>query len=728
MNRKIGNATSKRSLRPDIQGLRMIAVVAVIFDHLLAWPSGGFVGVDVFFVISGFLITGILIREHEKTNHISFVGFYKRRIKRIVPAATAVLIATVAAAFVIFTNSRYIQTFWDAVYAFFFSANWHFAAVGTDYFQQAGPVSPLQHFWSLSVEEQFYFVWPWLMLGILALAGLRTGFRRRRTVLGIVMTVIIVVTFVWAMYESTSNPTVAYFSTFTRAWELGVGALLAITTPWWGRINLVWRTVLGWIGLVGIVASYFVINDGLPFPAPWAALPVLATAVVIIAGVGGEQRYLWPLTNPVSFYIGNISYSLYLWHFPIIIFAAILLGSNPWVVYPVTIAAIIVFSVASYHLIEEPIQHSPWLTPKPKSRRAQNRWGEWRAQYGKRMKFGWLGILGAVCAGLVVTGLTINYSVPPSSQALSFAPATTSATDPADVPVTAASTEHDAINAALTVTEFPALQPSVDQLGIGGWSDTLRATGCLDVVPENVDSCVFGPADADKDVVVFGDSYGMSWMPGIRNALESSGWRIHQITRGQCPSIEVDVVKDTDTPYPECIEWRAWALQTIAAIQPDLTILASGDSTGQRLVSKATGTEMRNQIAAGTTAMLNQVVPLSGQTVIMGAPPRGAILQECFKVGAVPKDCTTRPADLWSDFTGGQEAAAGPASVPYIQTRDWVCGDSGWCPPFVGTTPLRVDNAHLTIEFSTMLGPVIAEALAAQTQSPSTNPSAEPAA
>jgi hypothetical protein len=294
--------------------------------------------------------------------------------------------------------------------------------------------------------------------------------------------------------------------------------------------------------------------------------------------------------------------------------------------------------------------------------------------------------------------------------------------------VTASSTEHDAINAALTVTEFPSLQPSVDQLGIGGWSDTLRATGCLDVVPENVDSCVFGPPDADKDVVVFGDSYGMSWMPGIRAALEQGGWRIHQLTRGQCPSIEVDVVKDTDTPYPECIEWRAWALQTIAEINPDLTILASGDSTGQRLVSKATGGDMRNEISAGTTAMINQIAPLSGRTVIMGAPPRGAILQECYKVGAVPKDCTTRPAQLWSDFAGGQEEAAIAGSVQYIQTKDWVCGDSGWCPPFVGTTPLRVDNAHLTIEFSTSLGPVIAEALAPPAPAPAATPVAEPSA
>jgi peptidoglycan/LPS O-acetylase OafA/YrhL len=715
MNRRIGNATSKRNLRPDIQGLRMLAVVAVILDHLVAWPTGGFVGVDVFFVISGFLITGILVREHEKTNHISFVGFYKRRVKRIVPAATAVLLVTVIAAYLVFATQRYVQTFWDAIYAFFFSANWHFAAAGTDYFQAAGPVSPLQHFWSLSVEEQFYFVWPWLMLGILALAGLRTGFRRRRTLIGIVMAIIIAVSFAWAMVETTSNPTVAYFSTFTRAWELGLGALIAIASPWWAKIPQAMRPVLGWLGFVGIVASYFIVNDSLPFPAPWAALPVLATALVIVAGTGGEQRFLWPLTNPVSFYIGNISYSLYLWHFPIIIFAGVLIGTNPWLFFPVTIAAIAIVSIASYHLIEEPIQHSPWLTPKPDARssRRHHRWTDWRATYGARMKYGWLAVLGVLCAGLVTAGLTVNYVAPPSSSTLSFTPASTaSSTDgPENIPTTATEVEHAAIEDALKATEFPALQPSVDQLGIGAWSEAMAASGCLEVGPDNVDQCVFGPTDSGKDAVLFGDSFAMAWMPGVRNALETDGWTVHQLTMGQCPSIAVEVFKDTNTPFPQCNEWRAWALDTIAQLQPDLTILASADSTAVRIASGSTGPALSKEIQSGTAEVIQQVAASSAATVVLGAPPRGIALQECFTVGATPQDCTSQPGEPWKSFNAGQRAAAEQLGALFVPTQSWVCGDSGKCPPFVGTMPLRVDNAHITIEFSTLLGPLIHEAL-----------------
>ncbi|WP_162237669.1 acyltransferase family protein [Agreia sp. Leaf244] len=164
-------ATKTNAFRRDIQGLRMVAVVVVIFDHLIGWPTGGFIGVDVFFVISGFLITGLLLREHDRSNTISFIGFYKRRIRRILPAATLVLVVTVVVAFVVFNVSRATQTFWDGIWSFFFAANWRFASAGTDYFQADGPVSPLQHFWSLAVEEQFYFVWPWLMLLIFILGG-----------------------------------------------------------------------------------------------------------------------------------------------------------------------------------------------------------------------------------------------------------------------------------------------------------------------------------------------------------------------------------------------------------------------------------------------------------------------------------------------------------------------------------------------------------------------------
>ena len=149
--------------------MRAFAVLVVILDHLFHWPTGGFSGVDIFFVISGFLITGLLLREWERTDHISFLGFYSRRVRRIVPAATLVLICTVIAAQLVAPVGLRNSVKTDALSAFFFVSNWHFLSVGTDYFQQDLPPSPLQHYWSLSIEEQFYFIWPWLLLALLAL-------------------------------------------------------------------------------------------------------------------------------------------------------------------------------------------------------------------------------------------------------------------------------------------------------------------------------------------------------------------------------------------------------------------------------------------------------------------------------------------------------------------------------------------------------------------------------
>jgi peptidoglycan/LPS O-acetylase OafA/YrhL len=378
-----GTATSsvpvkKNTLRTDIQGLRALAVLAVVFDHLFAWPSGGFVGVDVFFVISGFLITGLLLREHDRTGTISFRGFYLRRVKRIIPAAMLVIVATIVTAYLVFSSVRASQTLWDGVWATFFAANWHSALQGTDYFNAAFAASPLQHYWSLSVEEQFYFVWPWVMLLIFVIAA-RTrsgnGQRAAHRAITVVIVVITAASFGWGLYDTATNASWAYFSTFTRAWELGVGALLAVIGTAFARIPSALRPVLGWTGLIGMIASLFIVNDNAGgFPAPWAALPVLATALVIAAGTGGEQRWMWPITNRVSSWVGDISYSLYLWHFPVIIILAALMPED-LTYYAACILLMMLLAVGSFYLVEEPIRRFKKGNLRAASKRSRERGG-----------------------------------------------------------------------------------------------------------------------------------------------------------------------------------------------------------------------------------------------------------------------------------------------------------------------------------------------------------------
>src|SRR5450755_2167384 len=298
--------------RADIQGLRAIAVLAVVANHMTGWPTGSFVGVDVFFVISGYLITGILVREFETRRTISFRRFYARRIKRILPAGLFVIGATVCATRVLAGIDRYHFAAKDAIASAFFAANWHFARSGVNYFNQSLPPSPLQHYWSLSVEEQFYFVWPWLMLGLL-LIGLRLRFRHKhaRLIAGVAIAVISGISLASAFSEAAHNPTAAYFSTFVRAWELGLGALVAIAAAPIARCDPRLRRGVALVGLLGVLVSLFVVPSSSGFPAPWALLPTLSTAAVLAAGTGLSGRSLWPLTNPVSQYLGEISYSLY---------------------------------------------------------------------------------------------------------------------------------------------------------------------------------------------------------------------------------------------------------------------------------------------------------------------------------------------------------------------------------------------------------------------------------
>ena len=332
--------------------------------HLIGWPRGGFAGVDVFFVISGFLITGLLLRELAATGRISLRDFFARRVRRILPAAVVVLAAVVIVAFVVFNRTRADRTLFDALAALALVANWRFAAEGTDYFHAADAVSPLQHFWTLSVEEQFYLVWPALLVLLvlfLPVAARRTG--AAHAVVGVAAAAIVVVSGGWAMVQTAGDPTVAYFSTATRAWELAIGALLAVAVPALARIPAAVRWMLGWFGAAGVVWSFLIVDpDTMPFPAPWAALPVAAAVLVIAGGVGGDprQRHLFPLTNPVSVFVGDISYSLYLWHFPVIVFAAVLLpvGAESTLI---VVTTIVVLTASGYFLVEQPLHRSPWL-------------------------------------------------------------------------------------------------------------------------------------------------------------------------------------------------------------------------------------------------------------------------------------------------------------------------------------------------------------------------------
>ncbi|MCV7136623.1 acyltransferase [Mycobacterium hodleri] len=483
--------------------MRMVAILTVFASHLWDWPPGGFVGVDVFFVISGFLITGNLMRDAEETGTVNFLDFYWNRIRRIVPAATVVLALTFGAATLVFQQFRAHQVGLDALFAFAFMANWHFAAEGTDYFAQGAAVSPIQHYWSLSIEEQFYFVWPAIIFVISVVIVRRNWPHSRRTAIaGVAMGFIATASLLWAIYETATTPTAAYFSTFARVWELGVGAILSIAAGSLAHLPTALRPLLSWLGLAMIAASLFLIAEGSPaFPAPWAILPVAGAALVIVAGVGGEPRFQAFLRNPVSTYIGGISYSLYLVHWPVIVIAGAIMDVGIYY-YVVVLALASGLAIASYHGVENPLRRID--TDKIRNAIKDIRRGRYQAH--RSSQFAAAAAMSFLLVGLLTFMLqpAAPAVAPPDLAVADPADASVSGTYPADAKLAPFGTVlHDEIVSALKATEWPNFNPPAETV-INGEIAVSDVKGCG--APNPTSNCTWGDQLARKKAVLIGDS------------------------------------------------------------------------------------------------------------------------------------------------------------------------------------------------------------------------------
>ncbi|MCW2853067.1 MAG: acyltransferase, partial [Nocardioides sp.] len=272
----------RAGFRPDIEGLRAVAVLSVLIYHAgLAWVPGGYVGVDVFFVISGFLITSLMVREVERTGRLGLTGFWARRARRLLPASTLVLVFSAVVAFAVLPVNTRRDFGGDIVAAAGYVVNWRLGLRAVDYLAENVGASPVQHYWSLAVEEQFYVVWP------LLIAAMVTMFRTRwRPALLVGIAVITLASFVFTLSYAAEQPGLAFFVSTTRIWELGVGALLALALPALVRLPAAALGVLGWAGLALVAYAALVLDETTRWPGTATLLPVLGTAAAILAGGG----------------------------------------------------------------------------------------------------------------------------------------------------------------------------------------------------------------------------------------------------------------------------------------------------------------------------------------------------------------------------------------------------------------------------------------------------------
>jgi peptidoglycan/LPS O-acetylase OafA/YrhL len=649
--------------RPDVQGLRAVAVLLVVAGHVLGAPQGGYVGVDVFFVVSGFLITGLLLREHARTGRLDLREFFARRVRRLLPAALVVLAATNLASWLVFPGERAGQVLRDSLWGLGL-ANVHFAALDTDYFDDARPPSPVQHLWSLAVEEQFYLVWPVVLLCLLAALG-------RRAVLGVA--VLVAASFTWSVLATTATPTAAYFSTPARAWELGAGALLALVVR-----RQVARPWLSRTGLALVAAAALAFDERTAFPGWAAALPVLGTVLVLLGGAP-----LGLLVHPVSAYVGRLSYSLYLWHWPVLVLATALLPSGAGRTGTV-LGLAAVLSVLSLHLVEEPVRRSGWLSRGTAHRRAP------------RTAVALTAAAGLLVAGWVVPALALRT---PDRVAAAAPP-----------PAAVGDLRH-LVSSSVAPAAWPALDLPLATISRTGAPEWL-VDRCDNVNAGNVDRCRYGDLTAPRTAVVVGDSMATSWLPALRAVLDPREWSVHVLTRNQCPLPRTGFWRERPAErFTACDEHKDWAFARVRALRPDLVLASNSTTMLDHQTGEPSGDARFPTWRAGMTRTLEQLVPYAGRVVVLSPPPRAGNLQSCVTRLSRPADCTTDvPAD-WRDLRAAERAAARAAGAEHVDVEALFCA-AGRCPGVVGSTPVYTDGRHLTAAYARRLAPQLGRLLA----------------
>ncbi|WP_245950708.1 acyltransferase family protein [Saccharothrix carnea] len=667
-------AVDRPSVRLDIQGLRALAVGLVVVYHLRPdWLPGGFVGVDVFFVISGFLIIGTLTGEVRRTGRVGLLDFYARRVRRLLPAATAVLLGVTAAVFALLPESRWPVVLREVVFSALNAQNWLLAALSNDYGHAGAGASPVQHFWSLAVEEQFYLVIPLVLLVAAALAARRGGGPVRYA--AVAVGVITVASLAFSVWYTPVDPGAAYFVTPTRMWELGIGGLAAMALHR-VRLGATARVLLAWGGLACVLASAFWFTTGLAFPGWIAALPTFGTAAVLVARDESLARVLGvrPLT-----YVGDVSYSLYLWHWPVIVFLLEVTESEALGGYEAVVAAALslVLAALSKHLVEDPFRRR-----KPVRR---------RTTYG----------LGAALVAVTVAVASGGWA---SAESTLAALRGRSVID-ADHPGALALDPNRPLRAPAGVPLAPA--PAV------AGEDWPRDDCVTRELGDGLKSCVYGKPDAAKTLVVVGDSHAAQFSTALAEFVRKetgNQWQVHLMVRNGCPFTAVPPT-EAGTPLADCSDENLKKLDHLRDVKPDLVLTAAMSPESYLKDLKWTW-ESTADLVDGyrtvLTALSEAAIPVA---VLRELPRPGVSTVSCLQRHADdPDDCDTpRAQALGSPGDPQADAATGLPGVRLVDLTDWICR-ADTCPAVVGNVVVYRDN-HLTDTYVRSLADPLVAAL-----------------
>jgi peptidoglycan/LPS O-acetylase OafA/YrhL len=679
-----GSAPEDRAFRPDVEGLRAVAVLLVVLYHVGIPHLGGYVGVDVFFVISGYVITGLLLRERTATGRTSLLAFYGRRCRRIIPAAALVIVVTVVASRLLLGVVTGDQVASDARWASVFLANFHFTATGTNYFTATGPPSPLQSFWSLAVEEQFYIVYPTIFL-VVATIGRRLSLRAK---LSAFLAVVVVASLTWSIVQTSSAPTVAYFSPFTRAWELALGALVALSAGYLRRLPSGSAAVMTWLGLAGIVGAALSFTNTTAYPGSWVALPVVATALVIAGGTAAPRRGAEVLLSLSPFrWMGRWSYSLYLWHWPILVIAAQDEGRRTLPVVDNLFLAVLALglSIITYFFVENPIRHARVLT---RVRGASVAMGV---------------VVSVLCIGVITavapnaTAATAGHPVPGSGLA----------------PATAAQVQQAVVDARRVTTIPDDVRPSLTAAPNDWGGLPADALGCeAHLAVTSVPACVFGDPRGTHTMVLYGDSHALMWFEAFDAIAKQAGWRLVVLGKDWC---HVSLVVRTNPPgfgtpggrFTQCDTWHRFAMARINKLDPDLLVVT--EEPGGQLYP--TGRITPALWKQGLATALNDITSPKTQKVVLGNIPITAhINPNCLaQHESDVQACRGLPDSFYRNMNSAEQAAANHSGARYINVMPWFCSTT--CNDIIDNIIVYKDSDHITATYSRYLENVLAAAL-----------------
>ena len=693
---------ARAPFRPDIEGLRAIAVLLVLAYHArVPGLTGGYIGVDVFYVVSGFLITGLIVRELQSTGRVDLPAFYARRARRLLPAALVVIAVTVIASAIVLPPLRMVDVAGDGAAAALYVSNIRFAAQATDYLQAELDPSPLLHFWSLGVEEQFYLFWPALLFLV---AGRSVVLRR----IGLTVGIVAIASFVLGLIWTSTDAPLAFFLLPSRAWELAVGAALALGMTRLARLPGSVATASVALGLVLIGIGGVVFDTATPFPGTAALLPVVGAALVIL---GGLPQPLNPLSRLVAIrpmrWIGGISYSLYLWHWPLLVLPAAAVGAAlPGPVRLGLVGVTFLLAEASRRWIEDPIRHGGAARLRP-SRSLAVAGVTSLLVAGVSLGAGVVALPATAAApntGDVEVELTTpsaTLATPSGTQAPPSGPPSSPPAEPTLAPTPGGPVPADLVPPLATVRDdIPVI-----------YADACHAEWRETSPPD----CVYGRSDGSSTVVLIGDSHAAHWFPTLQRLAEEQDWRFISLTKSACPVADLPVYNTAlKREYAECDAWRAAVLDRIEAEKPAMVVI-SDSRTGQFWVDGAAvpSGDREDLWATGLERSIRAIEQVADRVVVIGDTPRPARdAPVCLSdhLDDALACATPMSKALGLERAATEKAVTAEMGATFIDPAPWLCPTEP-CPAVIGRVLVYRDAHHMTTPFARALAPYLAPLL-----------------